>query len=139
MSRQRHKSSLKIEKKWRNIEFPGSKAWVHLRGATSVKSISILFFMRIYFFKINTVKLSEVKQRRRTPQHSWRGMQGAAAHQHRFPVFNTRSQAVLDFMNSMSYNRRIFSFKGYCFQQPCICFMFIPAAELRGIQINKLI
>jgi hypothetical protein len=45
-----------------------------------------------------------VKQRRRTPQQSWRGMQGAAAHQHRFPVFNTRSQAVLDFMNSMIYN-----------------------------------
>ena len=79
-----------------------------------------------------------VKQRRRTPQQSWRGMQGAAAHQHRFPVFNTRSQAVLDFMNSMIYNRRIFSFIGYCFQQPCICFMFIPAAELRGIHINKI-
>jgi len=35
---------------------------------------------------------------RGTPQQSWRGMQGAAAHQHCFPVFNTRSQSVLDFM-----------------------------------------
>jgi hypothetical protein len=34
-------------------------------------------------------------------------MQGAAAKQHRFPVFNTVSHAALDFMNSMTQDRQL--------------------------------
>jgi hypothetical protein len=60
-------------------------------------------------------------------------MQGAAANQHRFPVFNARSHAVLDFMNSMTYNRQLLALIAYC-SATSICFMFIPAAELRCIR-----
>jgi hypothetical protein len=52
------------------------------------------------------LRKSLVKLRRRTPQQSWRAMPGATAHQHRLPVFNARSQTVLDFMNSMIYSRQ---------------------------------
>jgi hypothetical protein len=69
-----------------------------------------------------------VKLRRRTPQQSWRGMQGAAAHQHRFPVLNLRNHAVSDFINAMTCIKQFYH---YCliFTSSYIGFMFIPAAS----------
>jgi len=53
---------------------------------------------------------SQVKLRRRTPQQSWLGMQGAAAHQPRFPVLNMRNHDVSDFINAMTCIKQFYNY-----------------------------